>query len=148
MPLPALQPVAVAPPLLLLGFGAYVVAVAAAALGMLGAGLSRTGLPVEERLRIGRLSGAALAAWFLLLAMSGVSGFYLESRQPRFLLFIIPALLGVLVLFRAGWLRAAVQAMPLPWIPALQTLRIGGGSSLFAAWSVGLAPWGMVLPAG
>jgi hypothetical protein len=148
MPVPVLQPVAEAPPLLLLGFGAYVVAVAAVALGGLGAGLLRAGLPLDQRLRIGRLAGAGLAAWFLFLAMTAVSGFYLESRQPRFLLSVVPALLGVLALLRADWLRAAVQAMPLFWIPALQTLRIGGGSSLFAAWSVGLAPWGMVLPAG
>lgn len=145
---PALQPVAEAPLLLLIGFGAYVVAVAAVALGGLGAGLLRAGLAFEQRLRIGRLTGAGLAAWFLFLAMTSVSGLYLDARQPRFLLYIVPALLAVLALMRARWLRSAVEAMPSFWIPTLQTLRIGGGSSLFAAWSVGLAPWGMVLPAG
>jgi len=148
MPMPVLQPVVEAPPLLLVGFGAYVVAVAGVALGGLGAGLLSAGLPLEQRLRIGRLSGAGLAAWFLFLAMTSASGLYLDARQPRFLLYLVPALLGILALLRAPWLRSAVEAMPLFWIPALQTLRIGGGSSLFAAWSIGLAPWGMVLPAG
>jgi len=148
MPGSALQPVAAAPPLLLVGFVAYVVAVAGVALAGLGAGLVRAGVPLERRLRIGRLSGAGLAAWFLFLAMTTVSGLYLDAPGPRVLLYAVPALVAVPALARARWLVEAVRAMPTFWIPALQTLRIGGGSSLFAAWSVGLAPWGMVLPAG
>jgi hypothetical protein len=130
------------------GFVAYVVAVAGVALAGLGAALVRAGVPLERRLRIGRLSGAGLAAWFLFLAMTTVSGLYLDAPGPRVLLYAVPALVAVAALARARWLVEAVRAMPTFWIPALQTLRIGGGSSLFAAWSVGLAPWGMVLPAG
>jgi hypothetical protein len=143
-----ITPIADGPASLLLGFAAYVVAVAGVTLAGLGAGLHRAGFSADRRLRIVRLSGAALATWFLFLAMSAVSGLYLEARAPRFLLYAVPALLAAVLLGRAGWVRAAVDAMPLWWIPALQTLRVGGGSSLFAAWAIGLAPWGLVLPAG
>jgi hypothetical protein len=142
------EPTPAAPPALLFGFAAYVVAVAGAALTGLGAGMQRAGFEEARRLAIVRRTGAALATWFLLLAMSTVSGFYLEARSPRFLVYLIPALVAVALLFRAGWLRVAVKAMPLWWIPALQTLRMGGGASLFAGWAMGLLPWGMARIAG
>jgi hypothetical protein len=141
-------PIADGPAPLLLGFAAYVVAVAGVTLAGLGAGLKRAGFSADRRLRIVRRTGAVLALWFLFLAMGAVSGLYLEARGPRFLHYTMPALLAAVLLGRVGWVRAAVDAMPLWWIPALQTLRVGGGSSLFAAWAIGLAPWGMVLPAG
>jgi hypothetical protein len=142
------EPVVVAPATLVLGLAAYVVAVGGATLGGLSAGLRHAGLAEPRRLRIGRLAGAGLAAWFLFLAMTTVSGLYLNARSPRFLLYVLPAFLAVVVLFRATWLRATVQAMPTWWIPALQTLRLGGGASLFAAWAIGLAPWGLARTAG
>lgn len=142
------QPVVVAPALLVLGFAAYVVAVAGAALGGLSAGLQRAGFAEPRRLRIGRLVGAGLAAWFLFLAMTTVSGVYLDARSPRPALYVLPAFLAVVGLFRAAWLRDGVQAMPTWWIPALQALRLGGGASLFAAWAIGLAPWGLARTAG
>jgi hypothetical protein len=148
MPDFAFEPIATAPTPLLLGFAAYVVAVAWAALTGLGAGMVRAGFSETRRLAILRRTGAALAAWFLFLAMSSVSGVYLDETAPRFLLFAVPSLLAVALLFAARWLKAAVEAMPSWWIPALQTLRVGGGSSLFAAWAIGLAPWGLALPAG
>ena len=80
--------------------------------------------------------------------MSTVSGVYLDSQAPRFLLYAVPALLSVVALYRARWLRALVAASPDWWIPALQTLRLGGGASLFAAWSIGLTPWGLARTAG
>lgn len=142
------EPIPAAPASLLLGFAAYVVAVAGTALAGLGAGMQRAGFEEERRLRIGRRAGAGLLAWFLLLAMSTVSGLYLDAAAPRFLYYALPALLLVVALARARWLEEAVQAMPPWWIPALQTLRIGGGSSLFAAWAIGLAPWGLARPSG
>jgi len=138
------EPIPAAPPFLLLGFAAYVVAVAGAVLLGLRAGMERAGFEAERQLRISRRAGAGLAAWFLLLAMSAVSGVYLDAGAPKFLYYALPALLVVVALFRARWLRATVEAMPRWWIPALQTLRVGGGSSLFAAWAIGLAPWGLV----
>ena len=141
-------PTAAGPVVLLLGMAAYLVAVAGASLGILVAGMQRAGFSEERRLRIGRRSGAALATWFLLLAMSTVSGVYLDSQAPRFLLYAVPALLAVVALYRARWLRALVAASPDWWIPALQTLRLGGGASLFAAWSIGLTPWGLARTAG
>jgi hypothetical protein len=144
----ALQPIPVAPAALLIGFAGYVIAVAGATLGGLDAALVRTGFSQPRQFRIIRLTGAGLAAWFLFLAMTTVSGLYLEARGPRFLLYGVPALLTVLLLSRAQWLREAMRGTPWWWIPALQTLRVGGGSSLFAAWALGLAPWSMVLPAG
>jgi hypothetical protein len=143
-----LAPTAAGPAVLLLGMAAYVVAVAGAALGVLGAGMERAGFDEARRLRVGRRSGAALAAWFLLLAMSTVSGVYLDTTGPRFLFYAVPALLAVVALFRAKWLRAVVAASPDWWIPALQTLRLGGGASLFAAWAIGLAPWGLARTGG
>ena len=126
------EPTAAGPPLLLFALGTYVVAVAGAAMAGLRAGLARAGFTLERQLRISRRTGAALAAWFLLLAMSTVGGMYLDERRPGFLLYAVPALLSVVGLFRARWLKLAVQAMPAWWIPALQTLRLGGGASLFA----------------
>jgi len=140
--------IVVAPALLVLGFAAYVVAVAGMTLGGLASGLRRAGFAEGRRLRIGRLAGAGLAAWFLLLAMTTVAGVYLSTRSPRFLFYVLAAFLVVAALFFAPWLRAAVQAMPTWWIPALQTLRLGGGASLFAAWAIGLAPWGLARTAG
>ncbi|MGO9830098.1 MAG: hypothetical protein ACLPJH_08135 [Myxococcaceae bacterium] len=146
---PGVEPIASAPPLLLLGFIAYLVAVAGTALAGVSAGLRRAGVSEQHRLRIGRLAGASLAAWFLLLAMTSVSGLYLEEpARPRFLWYVAPALVAVVALFRARWLRAAVVAMPTWWIPAFQTLRLGGGMALFAAWAIGLAPWGLARTAG
>jgi hypothetical protein len=142
------QPIAAAPPLLLLGFVAYVVSVAGAALVGLSWGMERAGFPEERRLRLGRRVGAALAAWFLLLAMSTVSGLYLDAQSPRFLFYAVPALLAVVALLRARWLAETVKALPLFWIPALQALRLGGGTSIYAAWAVGLAPWGFARTAG
>jgi hypothetical protein len=143
-----LQPIPAAPASLLLGFSGFVVAVAGAALAGLDAAMVRAGFAEPRRLRIVRLTGAGLAGWFLFLAMTTVSGLYLETHSPRFLGYALPALLGVLLLARARWLREALRATPRWWIPALQTLRVGGGSSLFAAWALGLAPWSLVLPAG
>jgi len=143
-----LEPTARGPLPLLLGMGAYVVAVAGVTLAGLRAGLARSGLGEERQLRIARRTGAALTAWFLLLAMSTVSGLYLDARSPLFLLYAVPALLLVMALFRARWLRTVVAALPEWWIPALQTLRMGGGASLFAAWAIGLAPWGLAKSAG
>jgi hypothetical protein len=143
-----LQPTAAGPSVLLLGVAGYVVAVAGAALGFLLVAMERAGFGEERRLRLGRRAGAALATWFLLLAMSTVSGVYLDAQAPRFLFYLLPALLGVVALFRARWLRAVVAASPGWWIPALQTLRLGGGASLFAAWAIGLAPWGLARTAG
>ncbi|MGO8968591.1 MAG: hypothetical protein ACLQDQ_03375 [Myxococcaceae bacterium] len=146
---PGIEPIAAAPPLLLLGLAAYLVAVAGTALTGLAAGLRRAGIAEERRLRIGRLAGAGLAAWFLLLAMTAVSGLYLEEpARPRFLWYLVPAFLVVVVLFRARWLRTAVRAMPTWWIPAFQTFRLGGGLTLFAAWAVGLTPWGLARTGG
>jgi hypothetical protein len=143
-----LEPTAAGPLPLLLGLGAYVVAVAGATLAGLRAGLARSPLGEERRLRIVRRMGAALAAWFLFLAMSTVSGLYLDASRPRFLLYAVPSLLAVVALFAARWLRTVVAAIPDWWIPALQTLRVGGGASLFAAWAIGLAPWGLAATAG
>jgi hypothetical protein len=143
-----LESIARGPLLLLFGMVAYVVAVAGATLAGLRAGLLRAGFEEARQLRIARRTGALLAAWFLLLAMSTVSGLYLDARAPLPALYVVPALLLVVALFRARWLRAVVAAIPEWWIPALQTLRMGGGASLFAAWSIGLAPWGLARTAG
>jgi hypothetical protein len=145
---PALQPIPAGPSLLLLGVAAYVVAVAGVALWGLDAGLRRAGLPQERRLALNRRAGAGLLAWFLLLAVSSLSGVYLEPAAPRFLLYAVPALLVVAALSRAPWLKTAVEAMPAFWIPALQTLRLGGGTTLFAGWAMGLAPFGLARTAG
>ncbi|HSP19135.1 MAG TPA: hypothetical protein VLQ79_06465, partial [Myxococcaceae bacterium] len=76
-----------------------------------------------------------------------VSGAWIDPGAPRALGYIVPALLLSLVLWRAGWLRAAVATLSPAAIPWLQMLRVGGGLIIIAAWASGLAPWRWAAPA-
>lgn len=110
-------------------------------------GLRRSGCagPIRRSLLV-RI-GALLGTWFLAITAAASSGAWLDPAAPRALGYIVPALVLSLVLWRAGWLQAAVQTMSPSAIPWLQTLRIGGGLTLFAAWASGLAPWAWAAPA-
>jgi hypothetical protein len=133
---------------LTLGICAYVLLVLWVALRGLDIGLTRSGCARPIRRSLLTRLGALLATWFLAVTAGAASGAYLEPGFPRAAGYILPALVLALVMWRAGWLRAAVDALQPSAIPWLQTLRIGGGLTLYGAWSVGLAPWGFVGPAG
>src|SRR4030095_15508673 len=85
--------------------------------------------------------GALLGTWFLAVTAAAAAGAWLDPGAPRALGYLVPALALSLVLWRAGWLQSAVQALSPSAIPWLQTLRIGGGVTLFGAWASGLAAW-------
>jgi len=127
---------------------AYVLLVVWVTLRGLDTGLRKSGCAAPIRRSLLVRIGALLGTWFLAITASAVAGAWLDPGVPRALGYLIPALLLSLVLWRAGWLQAAVQALSPSAIPWLQTLRIGGGLTLFAAWAAGLAPWGWVASAG
>jgi hypothetical protein len=143
-----MSPVPEVPLRITLAVCAYVLLVAWVTLRGLDTGLRRSGCAAPIRRSLLVRIGALLATWFLGITAAAVSGAWLDPGTPRALGYLIPALLLSLVLWRAGWLRAAVQALSPSAIPWLQTLRIGGGLTLFAAWASGLAPWGWVATAG
>ncbi|HET6982324.1 MAG TPA: hypothetical protein VFI53_09290 [Myxococcaceae bacterium] len=127
---------------------AYVLLVVWVTLRGLDSGLRRSGCAALIRRSLLVRIGALLATWFIAVTAAAVAGAWLDPAVPRPLGYLIPALLLALVLWRAGWLQAAVQALSPSAIPWLQTLRIGGGLTLFAAWASGFAPWGWVAAAG
>ena len=127
---------------------AYVLLVVWVTLRGLDGGLRRSGCAAPIRRSLLVRIGGLLATWFIAVTAAAVAGAWLDPAVPRPLGYLIPALLLALVLWRAGWLQAAVQALSPSAIPWLQTLRIGGGLTLFAAWASGFAPWGWVVSAG
>ncbi|HEY1906629.1 MAG TPA: hypothetical protein VGG91_11345, partial [Myxococcaceae bacterium] len=127
---------------------AYVLLVVWVTLRGLDGGLRRSGCAALVRRSLLVRIGALLGTWFIAVTAAAVTGAWLDPAVPRPLGYFIPALLLALVLWRAGWLQAAVQALSPSAIPWLQTLRIGGGLTLFAAWASGFAPWGWVAAAG
>ena len=143
-----MSPVPEAPLRITIAVCAYVLLVVWVTLRGLDTGLRRSGCAAPIRRSLLVRIGALLAIWFLAVTAAAVAGAWLDLAAPRALGYLIPALALSLVLWRAGWLQAAVQALPPAAIPWLQTLRIGGGLTLFAAWASGLAPWGWVATAG
>ncbi len=127
---------------------AYVLLVVWVTLRGLDTGLRRSGCAAPIRRSLLARIGALLGTWFLAVTAAAMAGAWLDPGVPRALGYLIPALLLSLVLWRAGWLQAAVQTFSPAAIPWLQTMRIGGGLTLFAAWASGLAPWGWAATAG
>jgi hypothetical protein len=127
---------------------AYVLLVVWVTLRGLDTGLRRSGCAGPIRRSLLMRIGALLGTWLLAVTAAAVAGAWLDPGVPRALGYLVPALALSLVLWRAGWLQAAVQTLSPSAIPWLQTLRIGGGLTLFAAWASGLAPWGWVSTAG
>lgn len=137
-----------APLRLTLAICAFVLLVVWATLRGLDIGLRRSGCAGPIRRSLLARIGALLGTWFLAVTAAAVSGAWLDPGFPRAVGYLVPALMLALVLWRAGWLQAAVQTLSPASIPWLQTMRIGGGLTLFAAWASGLAPWGWVVTAG
>ena len=143
-----MSPIPEAPLRITIAVCAYVLLVVWATLRGLDTGLRRSGCAAPIRRSLLARIGALLGTWFLAVTAAAVAGAWLDPAVPRPLGYLIPALLLSLVLWRAGWLQAAVQTLSPSAIPWLQTLRVGGGLTLFAAWASGLAPWGWVATAG
>jgi hypothetical protein len=142
-----MTPVPEAPLRITLAVCGFVLLVVWVTLRGLDTGLRRSGCATPIRKSLLVRIGALLATWFLAVTAAAVSGAWLDPGSPRALGYIVPALLLAVVLWRAGWLQAAVQTMSPAAIPWLQTLRIGGGLTIIAAWAAGLAPWGWAAPA-
>jgi len=127
---------------------AYVLLVVWLSLRGLERGLERSACAAPVRRSLLLRLGALLATWFIAVTAAATAGAWLEPTFPRALGYIVPPLVLAAVLWRAGWLTAAVDAVPLWCIPALQMLRIGGGLTLLGAWAAGFAPWAFVGTAG
>jgi hypothetical protein len=127
---------------------AYVLLVVWLSLRGLERGLERSDCAAPVRRSILIRLGALLATWFIAVTAAATAGAWLEPTFPRAVGYVVPALILACVLWRAGWLIAAVDAVPLWCIPALQMLRIGGGLTLLGAWATGFAPWAFVGTAG
>ena len=143
-----MNPVPEAPLRITLAVCAYVLLVVWVTLRGLDTGLRRSGCAAPIRRSLLVRIGSLLATWVLAVTAAAVAGAWLDPVVPRPLGYLIPAMVLALVLWRAGWLQAAVQEFSPAAIPWLQTLRIGGGLTLFAAWASGFAPWGWVVRAG
>jgi len=143
-----MSPVPEAPLRISIAVCAYVLLVVWVTLRGLDVGLRRSGCAAPIRRSLLARIGALLGTWFVAVTAAAASGAWLDPEFPRAVGYIVPALVLSLVLWRAGWLQAAVQSLSPAAIPWLQTLRIGGGLSLFAAWASGLAPWSWVVTAG
>jgi hypothetical protein len=143
-----MTPVPEAPLRITIAVCAYVLLVVWVTMRGLDTGLRRSGCAAPFRRSLLIRIGSLLVTWFLAVTAAAVAGAWLDPSIPRPLGYFIPALVLSLVLWRAGWLQAAVQQFPPSAIPWLQTLRIGGGLTLFAAWASGVAPWGWVIRAG
>jgi len=143
-----MNPVPEAPLRITVAVCAYVLLVVWVTLRGLDTGLRRSGCAALIRRSLLIRIGALLGIWFLAITAAAVAGAWLDPSVPRAVGYLVPALALSLVIWRAGWLQAAVQALSPASIPWLQTLRIGGGLTLFAAWASGVAPWGWVLSAG
>ena len=133
---------------LAIGVCVYVLLVVWLSLRGLERGLERSDCAAPVRRSILLRLGALLGTWFIAITAAATSGAWLDPSFPRPLGYVLPALVLAGVLWRAGWLIAAVDSLPLWAIPALQMLRIGGGLTLFAAWAADLAPWAFVGAAG
>jgi hypothetical protein len=127
---------------------AYVLLVVWLSLRGLERGLERSDCAAPVRRSILVRLGALLATWFIAITAAATAGAWLDPSFPRPVGYILPALVLACVLWRAGWLTAAMDALPLWCIPALQMLRIGGGLTLLGAWATGFAPWAFVGTAG
>ncbi|HEY3588162.1 MAG TPA: hypothetical protein VGK85_13470 [Myxococcaceae bacterium] len=143
-----MTPVPEAPLRITIAVCAYVLLVVWVTMRGLDTGLRRSGCAAPIRRSLLIRIGSLLVTWFLAVTAGAVAGAWLDPSIPRPLGYFIPALVLSLVLWRAGWLQAAVQEFSPAAIPWLQTLRIGGGLTLFAAWASGVAPWGWVIRAG
>jgi hypothetical protein len=143
-----MTPVPEAPLRITVAICAYVLLVVWVTLRGLDTGLRRSGCAAPIRRSLLVRIGALLGTWFLAVTAAAVAGAWLDPGAPRAVGYLVPALALSLVLWRAGWLQAAVEALSPSAIPWLQTLRIGGGLTLFAAWASGFAPWSWVATAG
>lgn len=143
-----MTPVPEAPLRITVAVCAYVLLVVWVTLRGLDIGLRRSGCAAPIRRSLLVRIGALLGTWFLAVTAAAAAGAWLDPGAPRALGYLVPALALSLVLWRAGWLQAAVQALSPSAIPWLQTLRIGGGLTLFAAWASGFAPWSWAATAG
>jgi len=143
-----MSPVPEAPLRISIAVCAYVLLVVCVTLWGLDLGLRRSGCagPIRRSL-LGRL-GALLGTWFVALTAAATSGAWLSPDMLRPLGYLVPALALSAVLWRAGWLQAAVQSLSPSVIPWLQTLRIGSGLSLFGASAARLAPWSLAATTG
>jgi hypothetical protein len=125
--------------------------VAAIALGLIWMGAARVDAPARSRYVTAGALSAALIAWQGLAQHLGAANTYFvtgETAVPTVLFgLLFPLITAAIGLWLSGSVARLVSAIPLHWLVAAQTYRLGGGIFL-ALWADGRLPWQFALPAG
>ena len=112
------------------------VAVMAAVLALIAAGLQRTQVSASTRARTWMATAAVLAAWYAAISVLGVRGVFSRSVGSIPLLpfgIVPPILIGFWLFLRSQALRATATAIPAWWLVSIQAYRVIGVAFLFVA---------------
>jgi hypothetical protein len=112
--------------------------------------LLRTDWNHAERVRIWRISALVLVGWFVVALALSWFGFYrgAPGRVPTIQYGIfVPILIGAIAIWRSPEVRRLVEAIPQPWLVAIQFYRTLGAIFLILHAS-GRMPGLFALPAG
>jgi hypothetical protein len=124
------------------------IAIHAAMLAGLWAGLARTGMDATSRSRAWVALAVPLTAWLAVVWWLAVAGAFRTPGRPVLPVAIFgPILLFVPLVLRAKTVAAIVDAMPPSWLVALQVYRLFGGVFL-VAWGRGEVSGTFAIPAG
>jgi len=102
-------------------------------------GLWRAGLVPRAR-TTGIVISASLLVWWMATDQLGRSGFYPPNWGVMRLVGWIVAIVCLIPLLRSQTIGAALDAVPIWWLVAVQLYRFGGGIVWLAQWSAGGLP--------
>jgi hypothetical protein len=122
----------------------------AAALFGLHRALPRTGWDHDERARVWRISAVVLVGWFVVALALSWFGFYrgAPGRVPTIQYgILVPILIGAIAMWRSPAVWRLIEAIPQPWLVAIQFYRTLGVIFLILHAS-GRMPGLFALPAG
>lgn len=127
-------------------------AIHAAILAGLWLGLSRTDFSMSKRITIWLAIAIAFTLWLAVVWAMAVNGAFQPIpgvvRLPRLPIAIFaPVIIGLLFLLRSKSIAAFLDAIPAPWLIALQVYRIFGGIFL-VNWMHGTVAGVFAVPAG
>ena len=112
--------------------------------------LTRAGYEFNTRLALWAVIVVPYTAWYLLIRSVAIDGIFVpgQSRIPVLpIAILLPILLGAPLLSRSKTIGTVLDAMPAPWLIALQAYRVLGGIFL-VGWAQGKLSSYFALPAG